>query len=73
MPRPRGNRKTARLTVSLDEQAHATLSIFAKRQDVSVAWMVRRAATDFIEQQGKLAQPELPLGRAGVRPDTARG
>lgn len=63
MPRPRGNRKTARLTVSLDEQAHATLSVLAKQQDVSVAWMMRRAVSEFIERQEPLAQPELPLRR----------
>lgn len=65
MARPRGHRKTARLTVSLDEQAHATLSTLAKHQDVSVAWMVRRAVSQFIEQQARVAQPELPLYRTG--------
>jgi len=65
MARPRENRKTVRLTVSLNEQAHATLSVLAKRQDVSVAWIVRRAVSEFIEHQEHPAQPELPLRRTG--------
>lgn len=67
MARPRENRKTARLTVTLDDQAHATLAMLARRQEVSVAWMIRRAVREFIERQAAPAQPELPLRRG--RPD----
>lgn len=63
MARPRGNRRSARITVSLDEKVQATLSVLARRQDVSVAWLVRRAVSDFIDQHGQLVQPELPLSR----------
>jgi predicted transcriptional regulator len=66
MARPRGNRKTTRLTVSLDEHAHTALSAFAKRQDVSVAWMVRRAVSEFIDRQERPVQSELPLRRASI-------
>lgn len=66
MPRPRGNRKTARLTVSLDEQAHTTLAAFAAQQDVSIAWMIRRAVLEFIERRERLDQHELPLRRHGT-------
>jgi hypothetical protein len=52
MTSPRGYRKTARLTVSLDKQAHAKLSVLAKRQDVSIAWTLRRGVSEFIERQG---------------------
>lgn len=65
MPRPRENRRTARLTVSLDERIHATLTALARRQDVSVAWLMRRAVSEFIERQEPQAQPELPLRRRG--------
>lgn len=65
MARPRENRKIARLTVTLDDQAHAVLATLARRQDVSVAWMIRRAVREFIERQTAPAQPELPLHRIG--------
>jgi hypothetical protein len=65
MARPRTNRKTTRLTVSLDDQAHATLAALAVRQDVSLAWMVRRAINEFIERNGRLTQPEPPLRHPG--------
>lgn len=67
MARPRGNRRVARLTVTLDEQAHTTLSALAQHQDVSVAWVVRRAVAEFIERHGTSAQPELPLRHTGFR------
>lgn len=63
MARPRGNRKTARLTVSLDDDVHAALAALAQRQDVSLAWLMRRAAVEFIERQ---EQAELPLRRPGA-------
>ncbi len=68
MARPRENRKTARLTVTLDDQAHTALATLARRQDVSVAWMIRRAVREFIERQATPAQPDLPL----IRSESAR-
>lgn len=62
MPRPRTNRKTTRLTVTLDEDVHERLCEIATRDDVSVAWIVRRAVNELI--YGRTAandQPELPL------------
>ena len=48
MARPRGNRKTARLTVSLNEQDYGVLREIAQEQDVSVAWVVRRAVSELV-------------------------
>ena len=62
MPRPRTDRKTTRLTVTLDEDVHERLCEIAARDDVSVAWVVRRAVNKLI--YGRTAandQPELPL------------
>jgi hypothetical protein len=70
MGRPRGNRKEARLSVSLDERDYAQLCAMARQQDVSVAWMVRQAVHAMIRQhQDATANPELPLPRGGPRPD----
>jgi hypothetical protein len=64
MARPRGQRKTARLTVSLDPGAYSVLVAIAKERDVSVAWLARRAIIDLIDHNGIPVQGELPLPRA---------
>lgn len=64
MARPRGNRKEARLSVSLDDRDYAELCALARRNDVSVAWMVRQAIHGLIQQeQDKAQNQELPLLR----------
>jgi len=70
MGRPRGNRKEARLSVSLDERDYEELCALAHQHDVSVAWMVRQAVHILIrQQQDATANPELPLPRGGLRAD----
>ena len=72
MPRPRGNRKEARLSVSLDEREYAELCALARSHDVSVAWMVRQAIHGLIQlEQDKARNPELPLPRRIARPSPA--
>ena len=68
MPRPRGNRKEARLSVSLDERDYAELRLLARSRDVSVAWMVRQAIHGFIRsEKGRDENPELPLTHQATR------
>lgn len=63
MPRPRGKRVPIRLSVGLDPASYAKLSRLADRHEVSLAWMIRKAITDFIERQQENDQMELPLQR----------
>ena len=63
MSRPRGKRVPVRLSVGLDPASHAKLSRLAHRNDVSLAWMIRKAIADFIERQEEDGQVELPLRR----------
>jgi len=64
MPRPRGRSKTARLTVNLEPQEYAALQSFAHREDVAVAWLIRRAVTEFLASHPEAqVQAELPLER----------
>jgi predicted transcriptional regulator len=53
MARPRGNRKLARLTVSLDGQVFQHLRALAEAADVSIAWLARRAIEDLIESENQ--------------------
>ena len=70
MGRPRGNRKEARLSVSLDERDYEQLCALARQHDVSVAWMVRQAVHSLIRHQhDATANPELPLPRGRTRAD----
>ncbi|MCT9000225.1 ribbon-helix-helix protein, CopG family [Chelativorans intermedius] len=62
MARPKGNRETARLSVSLDAGDYAILAEIARKEDVSVAWVVRRAVSEVIRSHTSQAtKPELPL------------
>lgn len=48
MARPKGTPKTNRVTVSFDADAHDALRIRAEQEDVSIAWLIRRAVNDMI-------------------------
>ena len=52
-------KKTARLTVSLDEADYAALNAMAQMSDVSLSWVIRQAIQRFVREHG--AQRELPL------------
>lgn len=71
MPRPKGKRLPVRLSVSMDAVVHAKLSRLADRQDVSLAWMIRKALAEFVERRGEEDQAELPLRRGGEEARTS--
>jgi len=51
MSRQSPNPKTARLSVSLDEQTYRTICAIARDDDVSVAWVIRRAVSDLVQNR----------------------
>jgi len=61
MPRPKGQRLPVRITVSLDSDAHAVLTRMAAENDLSVAWIVRRAVSEFVHQKIEHGKQELSL------------
>lgn len=63
MPRPKGRKPTIRLSISVDRADHAELARLAAEHDLSLAWIVRRAITDFVEKNRAGPQGELPLPR----------
>jgi hypothetical protein len=68
MPRPKGQRKEARLSVSFDSSDYANLTALAARRSVSVAWVIRAAVQDLISRDREaLENPELPLIRRQSR------
>ena len=64
MPRPKGRKTAVRLSVSLEESSHAALLRLADRHGVSMAWMIRKAVSDFVATQEQTDQAELPLLRS---------
>ena len=59
MARPRGRTKPARLTVNLDRRTYVSLVELAKREDVSVSWVVRRAIERLLARDR--ANPVAPV------------
>lgn len=61
MARPRLNKKIVRTSVSLDEQMFIEVSQLAVQNDVSVAWMVRKAIAELLERRRDELEPQMPL------------
>ena len=71
MPRPKGKKPAVRLSISLDPTDHAELARLAEEHDLSVAWMVRKAVSEFVARNANQDQPVLPLQRSSNRGATA--
>lgn len=65
MARPKSNRRTVRLSVTLDEDDYKVVRDMAETMDLSTAWMVRRAATEFIVRHG--TEDAMPLRNGDER------
>lgn len=62
MPRENGKHddgKSARVSVSLTAEQHATLTEIARDHRVSLAWVVRAAVEEYITKQAPLFRKEL--------------
>jgi len=57
--------KTVQLSVTLPQEVRDTLKAIADRQDVSLAWVMRKAAEQYVENQNPLfAGLDLPETKA---------
>lgn len=52
MGRPRSDRQISRVSVSFDADDYQALRDLADENDVSAAWIVRRAVAAFLKEQG---------------------
>lgn len=71
--RPKIGKKSVRVSVTLDEKEYAELTRMATSLDLSAAWMIRRAISEFISRQGNRTASRLPLQPASKRGDARRG
>ena len=68
MARLRGRTKPARLTVNLNRPTSATFAEVARREDVSVSWVVRRAIEALLDRdQPAPVRPGLPTSTVSTR------
>lgn len=63
MPRPKKKSPPVRLSVSLDAAVHAELAKLAEEHDVSIAWMVRKAISEFVQHQPERRPVALSTGQ----------
>lgn len=69
MARPPGRTKTARISVSFEPQVYGALVLLAKRYDVPVAQIVRRAVSHLVSSR-EAAQADIDVG---IRPVQVAG
>jgi len=63
--------KSVRTSVILPQTAHIRVQALADANDVSAAWVIRAAVTQFLEEHGEETQLPLKLPKTmtkGVRP-----
>lgn len=48
---------STRITVSLPEKEHAALTALARKHDVSLSWLARKAIIEFLNQYGTGGAP----------------
>ncbi len=72
MARPRGKRNAVRLSIGFDERTYGALTAMAERNDTTVAWVIRRAVSIFIEGSSVADEPELPLTRTNKNRDNVQ-
>lgn len=68
---PRSAAQKVRLSVSLEGADHEALSRVAARQEVSLAWVVRRAVKEYLDRQAPLFRTAGTADAAGVPKDPA--
>ena len=59
--RTKAQKNSVRLSVSLDEGEYAELSKLAAALDLSAAWMIRRAVSEFVVRHRDGIESDLPL------------
>lgn len=63
MNRTKDQKSSVRLSVSLDKGEYVELSKLAATLDLSAAWMIRRAVSEFIALHRDNLEEDLPLTR----------
>ncbi|OKL43294.1 ribbon-helix-helix protein, CopG family [Pseudovibrio exalbescens] len=54
MARPKTSKRIVRISISIDDRHYQELRRIADNEEVSLAWLVRRAVADFLEHNEPL-------------------
>ena len=76
LPRPKNKKHSVRLSVTLNEGEYAELTRIGAALDLSAAWLIRRAVSEFVARHAGKLETELPLRRPAsetVQPRTTGG
>ena len=75
MPRTKSKKHSVRLSVALAEDEYAELTRLGEELDLSAAWMIRRAVSEFVARHRAGIAPDLPLrpAEAEVKGDKKAG
>jgi Ribbon-helix-helix protein, copG family len=66
MGRPKSDKQATRLTVTLDAEDYAKICTLANQNDVSAAWVIRRAIESYLDHpQQATPVPAVALSRGG--------
>lgn len=65
--RAKSIKRSVRISVTLEEKEYVELTRLAASLDLSAAWLIRRAVSEFIAQYGNGANTDLPLDRSPRR------
>jgi hypothetical protein len=68
LSRGRNQKSSVRLSVTLDTAEHEALLRLGAKLDLSTAWMIRRAVSDFVGRYGNDPDSELPLRSVEAKP-----
>ena len=63
MPRSKSKNHSVRLSVTLDRGEYAELTRLGAELDLSGAWMIRRAVSEFVARHREGIAADLPLRR----------
>ena len=69
MPRSKTKKHNVRLSVALDEGEYAELTLLGAELDLSAAWMIRRAVSEFVARHRSGIEADLPLRRPESGPE----
>ena len=61
MGRPKVDRRNVRLSVTLEESEYSELTRLGASLDLSAAWMIRRAVSEFVARHKNKLKPAFPL------------
>lgn len=66
MGRPRGKKTAVRFSVGFDDVTADELAQLAQANDTTVAWVVRRAVSEFIRKKDSVNSLGVPLRQQGA-------